>query len=603
MRGSVDFARATTGAGELAATLAGAVRGGPDDGVWLAADARLDNRPELLATLGLAAAADDSPTDAELILAAWLRWGEGTPERLLGDFAFAVWEARARRLVCVRDGLGIKPLHYARPGSLLVVAATAEQVLEHPAVPCRLDETAVARYLGSPTDDPERSFFADVHPLPPGSLLVATAGGCVVRRWWEPARAAGTAARPAGDDAEALRELLGRAVADRLRGADAAAGISLSGGLDSGSVAALARRALAGRSGAPALVASSCVFARLKRCDERGYLRALAAELDLELEEVAAERRWFLGHPQALRPALETPFQGWEWAFGELLGRLARRGVRVLLTGQAGDELLGGSRLVYADRLLRGDLTAVREIARYAAAHPGMRRRILYLYFGQPLLPRWADGTLRRLRGLPTDALPSWISPAFARRTGLAERARRRPAPGRMARAAIYASTVGDPAYRRAVGWYDRVAAPYGIEVRHPFLDRRLVEFVLALPPDRLFRAGGWKPLLREAMAGILPEIVRRRPDKASFSSFVDLALREREAARVEALLTDPLVVELGFVEGERLQASYRRYRDGALAEEHLMLWYVVTLEIWLRHHSARLGLAGTGRQALRPAA
>ncbi|HEY4597505.1 MAG TPA: asparagine synthase-related protein, partial [Thermoanaerobaculia bacterium] len=210
------------------------------EGFRVLLDGRLDNRPELIARLSPAKGLEAS--DAEILLAAYLEWGDACVDRLLGDFAFAIWDAGRRRLLCAVDPLGIKPLHYAQVGSLICFASDAVQVLRHPAVPDGYNEVEIAAYLAGGCEDPERSFFAAVHKLGPGRRLVVEKGGLRAERYWSPAPE--EIRYPRDEDyVDRFRELLQRAVTDRMRGAGSFVGIAMSGGLDSTSVAALAQRA------------------------------------------------------------------------------------------------------------------------------------------------------------------------------------------------------------------------------------------------------------------------------------------------------------------------------------------------------------------------
>lgn len=562
-----------------------------DGTVCLVADARFDNRSDLLAVLELERSPGDEeePSDVALLLAAYRRWGINCPEYLLGDFAFALWDIRERRLLCARDPLGSKLLHYARLGPLLCVASEARQVLRHPSVPRDVDEISIADYLSSVVDDPGHTFFRCVHPVPPAHRLIATASEMRIDRFWDIDPDRRLPYRRRSEYADHLRDLMRQATVDRLRGCGRTVGLALSGGLDSSSIAALVQTSPMAQQGGLQLVGASCVFDRLHNCDERLYIEETSRKLGFSVEHIDAEHLWFLSDDEAFRPSLETPFLGWEACVRNMLARLRQHGARVLLTGHAGDDLVAGSRLVYAQRLARGDARALWEILRYAQAGRIPLARLLYRYFGQPLLPPAVDRALRRLTlRRPRPWIPDWISPELVRRTSLRERLSASPPHPRFrdsARQEVYERLVGHPGHLRAVSWYDRIAAPFGMEVRHPYLDQRLVEFVLAVPPVELFVAGRYKSLLRDAMTGLIPEVILERRDKTSFRSFRELALREKEATRIESLLTRPLAAELGFVEGHRLKRAFQAYKNGSSDPAYLFLGYAITLELWLRQY------------------
>jgi asparagine synthase (glutamine-hydrolysing) len=554
----------------------------PASKVCAVLDGRLDNRSELIALL----APDEGrgASDARLLLAAYRRWGEACTDHLLGDYAFAVWDAGRHRLVCAVDPLGIKPLHFACVGALVCFASDAVQVLQHPAVPDGYNEVEIAAYLAGRCEDPERSFFAAVRKLSPGQRLIADAAGLRLERYWTPGSAEIRYARDE-DYADRFRELFQRAVADRLRDAGSFAGVAMSGGLDSTSVAAAAQRAGSG------VRAYTFTFDRLTECDERSYSRAMTEELGLAVEPVEAERLWSLESRTTPPFSPDTPFLGWRTCYQEVFRRMADSGSRVLLLGHGGDDLLRGSALAYAERLRRGDLGAVRGFAHHARSRREPVLRALYRYFGRPHLPAGADRRLRSaLRIGRRGPSPSWIEPSFARRFDLEGRDRSFRT-GRIfaspARQDIYDNLVAVPWYWRLVNWHDRSAAAAGVEVRHPFLDRQLFEYVLAIPGEQLFRLARSKNLLRRSMAGLLPERIRDREGKTRFTAFLDFAVWEQGAGEVQELLRAPLSAALGFLDGGRLRDAYLGFVQGGTDESRRALWYAITLEIWLRRCEA----------------
>ena len=542
--------------------------------IGLLFDGRLDNRPELIARLSPAKGVDAS--DAEILLAAYLEWGEACADPLLGDFAFAIWDAGRRRLLCAVDPLGIKPLHYAQVGSLICFASDAVQVLQHPAVPDGYNEAEIAAYLAGRCENPERSFFAAISKLAPGHRLIVENGDLRLERYWSPQPAEIRYARDE-EYAAHFRELLERSVADRLRGAGSFAGIAMSGGLDSTSVAALAQRA-------PGVDvrAYTFVFDQLPDCDERAYSRAMTEELGLEVEPVEAERFWSLESQNPLPLSTDTPFVGWRTCYEEVFRRMAGRGARVLLMGHGGDDLLRGSALIYAERLRRGDLSAIGEVVSHARNRQDSLPRALYRSFVRPHLPAGADRFLRTALGKREDGFPAWIDPELARRN----RAAVRPSGPRSfadpARRQICRDLIEVPWYWRLANWHDRSAAAFGIEVRHPFLDRRLFEYVLAIPGEQLFRLDVTKSLLRRALKEILPERIRSRQGKTRFTPFLGSILRKRAASEITELLRSPRGVDLGIFDGNRLRSAYLDFLGGT-DESMRGLWYAITLEIWLR--------------------
>lgn len=555
------------------------------------ADARLDNRQQLVKLLGL----EPSPPcdETHLILTAFLRWGESCPRHLEGDFRFAIWDLDRNHLFCACDRLSVRSLFWARRGQRLWLSSQARLILEEPSIPATLDDLTVGGYLAGLAEEPGRTFFQNVHRLRPGHFMIATPAGERQEAYWDLAESRPIRYRRREQYAEHLRELLDRAVRNRCGTESPSIAIAMSGGLDSCSVAAFARRQ--SEDGGPVPFACSLIFDELAECDERPQIAAAARTFGIEVIPIQADHHWVLSDPDLFRPSLDSPFLTWEVSFREMLARARDRGAKVLLTGHGADDVLRGSSQVYADRVRRGDVRALWEILRYAKRRKPLRGLVLRHYLGAPLAPLRLQAALRRLKGKRTGppALPSWIHKDFAQRSGLADRwaavhseQRRRQG----AHAEILES-LGTLAGDQTLTWFDRVAGPFGIEVRHPFYDQKLVEFVASIPPRQLFEAGSYKPLLRRAMLGLLPEEIRQRQEKARFEKLIHIGLTIKEAERVQLLLSSSIAADLGIFERDCLQAAYQDYRIRGSYNPQGVLWYAVTLEIWLREHATRLGL------------
>ena len=522
-------------------------------GIAVAADARLDDRDTLCGALGVPRAERRALTDGGLVLRAWQRWGRDCPNHLLGDYAFAVWDANERTLFCARDHAGVRPLYYCLAPEGFVFASAVEAVLAMPGVSGALDEATVAAYLtGTGWNSATRTFFREVRKLPPGHTLTvegdrhsqaalprAPFPGPRVRieRWWRPERT--PAARPASDDeyAEELLALYTRAVQDRLCGGPV--GVHLSGGLDSSSVAVLAARALR-RQGRPAPPAFSWLPAlgeappAAGHAAEYGLIDAVCRQEDLRV----FHRTLSVGDMLAILRR-DGAFPGVHVQMNEEAVQrcAAESGVRVLLSGWGGDEgvsfngrgfhqhlLLGGRWLRLAAEC-RATSRPFRTLADAALsiAHPGLRVRM-----GR----RWRGEEPHRRRWL--------IDPAFARRAKPLPVESFRPIGVRRTQARLLRS---GHLCQRIEGWAAS-GARHGIEYRYPLLDRRLLEFALGLPPEQ-FRRGRWSRwLMRHALGTVLPPEVRWNPGKADparLEPLLDTFAEARPAlGRILAARADP---------------------------------------------------------------
>jgi asparagine synthase (glutamine-hydrolysing) len=473
-----------------------------DGAVWITADARIDARGELQQKLAAKGRTGLSQAnDAELILHAYSAWGEGFLAHLIGDFAFAIWDEPRKRLVCARDHFGVKPFFYARVGAGIVFSNTLNCIRRHPAVRDTLDDLSIADFLlFEMNQDPAASAFADIRRLPPGSCLIASRQGLQVREYWTLPLETKVRYRAAGDYVEHFKELLGVAVADRLR--TDRIGVELTGGLDSTSVAATALSLLSRQSRPFELNALTVVYDRLIPDEERRYAAMVAAKLGIPIHFFAADdyglyERCELAENHLPEPANEP---GTAAAF-DTFRRAASLG-RVMLTGQDGDALFNESPKPYFRALLKD-----RQLARLLSgivSYGVSQRRIVPL-----TLRAWMNS--RRANGAEAAAYPAWISPDLEARLDLRSRwqqALAEPAMNHPIRP--YAFRV--LAYIRRLSNYFEYCDPgltrVPVEYRHPLMDLRLHEYCLSLPPLP------WcvkKRIVREAMRGVLPEPVRRR--------------------------------------------------------------------------------------------
>lgn len=548
-------------------------------GLTLVLDGRIHNHDEIASAL----AVERVCSAGTLILRAYERWGIEAAARLIGDFAFAIWDARTARLVCARDAMGQRPLFYADVADGVVFACEPQQVLRFAGVSRGIDEGAVAEQLTGFPMSVEGTPWRDVRRLPPAHALVAGADGVRIVRHWDYDPSMRVRARRPDDYASQLRALFVGAVRCRLDDA-ASAGVFLSGGVDSSSVAGVAA-ALARDGHAPPIHALSNVFPG-EACDESPYINAVVEHCRLPSECRTAEG--------ATREAIVTEIDRYcdlpQYPNGFVLDPLRRRaaalGLPVVLTGYGGDDWLAGAPLHPGDVLYAGHpWEAARQVVRRAGRAP---RRLARGMAGALLPPR-----LRRaMRGEGGGVPPApWIRPAFAARVALRDRLAPRPVPPfrSAAQRAIYRAVtsaiqvLGDE-------FEDRAAHAAGIEQRHPFYDRRLAAFGLALPDDQRWRDGRTKIALRRAMADVLPPVVAARRTKAEFSgTFMEALaalgghdaftrLRTEEAGWIDAGL-----VRRRYDEAARLYSQ----RDPAYIALTDGLWEIAVVELWME----RMGL------------
>lgn len=540
----------------------------------ITADARIDNREELLRTLDLNGG--EAVSDSELILFAYAKWGENCPKKLVGDFAFAIWDKRERTLFAARDRIGIKPFYYHHKDCReLVFASEISPIFEVAGLEKRPDREAIQEYLETSDLTHERTLFSGVCRLPPLSTMLVRQGRITTRKYWEPSPGYDKLKPDLDAHAEQFRELLTTAVKAQIRSAYPV-GCLLSGGLDSSSILCLASRLVTDRR---ALSAFSMVFDKLP-CDERDFITDAIQFAGVEWTPHVVDNKELDGWKvledcfarQSDWPVQDLPASETLWP---LTNTANERGIRVILTGTGGDQIAQGSVFYLADLLSSLRLGALfRELAHYRFSRSVLRNWML-----APLLPEGIASLWRRLRNLRRE--PGNLQGILSSGGGLRN-------PYRLSKRAFAgvadwqeACWIADPILSLYLdGWWDPLGAHSQIEFRHPFFDVRLIEFMRALPAEEKCCRGKSKIVLRKAMERVLPASICERRTKAEFSPIVGLVL--------ESMKIDPRALALrrsGLVDGSRLEALVESEATKASQHGRTSLWRVARIEAWYNVH------------------
>jgi len=476
-----------------------------DGEVWIVADARVDAQAELIAKLiAHGEHLEQGVTDVELLVRGYRVWGEDCVDHLLGDFAFAIWDGPKRRLFCARDQMGVKPFFYAHLGQTLIFSNTLDCIRQYPAVSDKLNDLAIADFLlFDLNQDPKTTSFADIQRIPPAHHATWCADGPRMSRYWTLAIDEPVYFKHAKDYTDRFTELFDQAVSDRLRTNNI--GIFMSGGLDSPALAATACKILRSRSSDCAVQAFTTVIDGLDG-NERYFAALVAEHLGIpihirDLRERMIDPDWdqtSIHTPEAVCSPMNLLADR-----AELLS--AANHARVWFHGEGPD-----NSLKYEWRWYLAYLTHERRFGQLfcdVARHIVRHRRIPLI----ASIPRMLKD--RRDRDWWRPSFPGWLEPDLVSRLQLHARwedheqstwAR----PSHPLRPKAYAS------FNR-IGWeshfrdFDAEALSVPIEVRHPYVDLRLLRYMLAVPVIPWCRV---KFLLRRAMRGSLPTPVLRRP-------------------------------------------------------------------------------------------
>ncbi|MGH7914233.1 MAG: asparagine synthase-related protein [Candidatus Binataceae bacterium] len=558
---------------------------------------RIDNREELSSELKGCDARIESGTDSELVLRAYQCWGEEAVRKILGDFAFALWDGRHRQLFCARDCVGAIPFYYWRNGHSFRAATELHQLFADPAVPREANEAMVAQHLADRHLDREETLFRHIMRLPPAHCLVANHKGIAIRRYFDLDPGREIRHRTDNEYAEHFFEIFREAVRCRLR-TSGGIGCYLSGGLDSSSIVGMAQALYRdGVVSATRFETYSLIYP--PPADEREYIRAVVRMWGLESNTPAPTTPDFGTALEQVLRYRDIPDGPNDVMANSLRALAQQQGIRIMLDGRGGDEWLDGSSQYYADLIRQfrfvSLLSELRADAQRAHAEEVSFNPMLAL-MRRGLLPFVPPGALVALKSvLGRDAPVPWLMPEFIRRSGFRDRALSELKAGAQvpgfAQREFYRTFAVDALQTLGHEMVERSSAAFGLEVRCPFHDRRLIEFCFAIPEEQRRRPFWTKFVMRNAMRGLLPEMVRTRVTKATFS---EPFFRALQAPEVEELFRRPLRTEsMSWVEGKQVREAYRNAFQ-ALADVGINsraayrylwpLWATLGLELWLKH-------------------
>jgi asparagine synthase (glutamine-hydrolysing) len=563
----------------------------PDRRYWVVYNGEIYNHVELRAELEALGYAFVSHSDTEIILHAYREWGERCLDRFNGMFALVLVDRIARRVFAARDRFGVKPLYLWRsPHGLVAMASEIKQFSGLPGWEARLDGQRAYEFLNwGLLDQTGETLFAGVRQVRGGEFIHCTlpelCSDPPVRRWYRlvPREFHGTFE----DAAREFRDLFADSIRIRLR-ADVSVGSCLSGGLDSSSIVCVANRALRAVS-AEAHQKTFSACARVKQFDERDYIDAVVAQTGVEGHYTYPDLPDLIGSLDAITWHQDEPFGSTSIYAQWQVFKLAREaGVKVLLDGQGADEQLAGYHGFFAPHFA-GLFAALkwgalwRELRAAKRVH-GMSLSTVSKYAGNALLPEALRQPLRRLVGKPA-AAPEWIDSGRIRFDD------RDPylADG------FKTTSVNDMGYSllTATGlpmllhWEDRDSMAHSVESRLPFLDFRLVEFLMGLPAEFKLAGATTKRVLRTAMQGILPEKVRNRMDKMGFVTPEEIWIRQEGPDLFRAELRRAIEASQGVITSRALDRL-----EGVIAGREpfsFLIWRMISFGRWMERFAVRL--------------
>lgn len=562
-----------------------------DGTIWLVFNGEIYNYKSLRDQLKSRGYKFQSQTDTEVILHAYEEFGVDCLQKFNGMWAFALWDSRKKRLFCSRDRFGIKPFYYYLKNQKFLFASEIKALLCDSEIPRQPNDQVIYEYLVfDRVDYGEETFFAGIKQLLPAHYLVIERGKINVHRYWDlnPKKSFGKLSlEQAG---EKFLNLLEDSVSLRLQ-SDVSLGSCLSGGIDSSSIVCLINRLLQGNKG----VHSDAIGARQKtfsscfedlRFDEREYIEtvtsktgALSYYIFPKGEELFNDLPHFLWHQE--QPVVGTS-QYAQWCVMKLVHE---EGVKVILDGQGGDELMAGYPIFF--RSFLEDLILTFQWNRFSKESKALSEKFGFPYTWKrvaadmikPYFPNRLLQWRRRLLGRYEDQVPS-LSFDFLRKM----------TPKKRMYLNKYSGGLNDHLYRLLTAdrlpsllrYEDRSSMAFSIEARVPFLDHRVVELVFALPNKFKIKDGTTKILLRQATKGILPEKVRSRMDKMGFVTPQTVWFRQDFRNEINEIFHSKSFEGRQYFNHRQVRKDFSNLCSGFTNNSN-ELWRYINLELWMR--------------------
>lgn len=526
-----------------------------NDNCYFVGDVRLDNRKELLTLLPLLGA---DISDEQLILHLFLEKGLDVFALLLGEFSFLIWDTSRHQAIFVRDQLGIKTLFWSLQETTLYFASDIFLMESCIRLQHLNDEYFFDFYKSNASADNEITPFKGLFRVRSGARVSVDPRGASTQRYWSISNVNQSFNyRDLSEYTEHLFHLLAESVQYRLNSTHPNA-VLMSGGLDSTSVFAIAQHLSQFNSGYKTFAVSG-IFNLHKSSDEREYIHPVLQQYEVEPRfEVCDDYGVFYNFPQDVSFSFEPAVNAATYALTRAtIERSVKEGAKTILTGYGGDHVLGGSEVVLAD--LAGQLKIK---ALFSHIYPfALHRRLSVpkVLWHSAIAPHLNLGLIKEWT---TDRKAEYIDELKQINT-FNKKNFFRQISGTKAR--VFSDRV--------------IAAEFGVDISHPFLDRRLIEFLYSIPGELCWNAGTPKWLLRRTMQNKLPNDVIWRENKTDHLSLTFQGLRQSWPVLYPAI-EKGRVCRFGFIDLKEWRAALELWRQGHLTRDDI--WVLMAIEIWL---------------------
>ncbi len=566
-----------------------------DGNLVITSDCRIDNREELLSRLQMGNCPPEKVTDTQLILAAYQEWGEDCPQHLLGDFAFAIWDGREKKLFCARDHFGVKPFYYYASDDIFVFGSEIKAIIPISLVKQELNVNKIADFITSRFEDKTSTFYKQILRLPPAHCITVRKKAIDVSEYWSLDPNNEIILGSDEEYAEAFRNIFTEAVRCRMRSAFTI-GSLLSGGLDSSSITCVASKILAEKSNKP-LPTFSAIFDQVKECDERIYQDAVTSQGNFEKHQFHADRVGPLHDFEQVLHHQDEPFCAGNLFLNCGLYNLAsQQNIRVILDGFDGDSTVShGVGHLYELAISGKWLTLIDEAFGNAKNFGVSFPKIIWFYIWRysfllkPIRRIWNSLHHRIKRDVinqeQKNDLQDYLNPDFRENIAFEEglQNKNKSQSGWKTERERHHQLLNWGLAPYVLEIIDKAAAMYGIEPRFPFWDKRLVEFCLALPPKQKFHYGWTRFILRQGMNNILPKEVQWRVGKTMMGYNFRHGFLNFDQEILKQVFTDISLNNSQYLNVGLINKAFKCFTTQDNGKDGVVLWNTIALTLWLR--------------------
>lgn len=551
-------------------------------GLVITADARIDNRNELSEKLDIED--KEEVSDSYFILKSYEKWGEKCPEHLLGDFAFAIWDENEKKLFCARDHMGVKPFYYYLDDDLFVFGTEIKALLSVPEISVNLNETKVGYHLIPLITDRELTFYEKIFRLPAAQILIINNNIHKKEYYWKLDPDYEIKLDSDEEYYTKFRDLFEIAVKCRLR-SNKKIGFELSGGIDSSSVVAMAKKIWNNNVD---INTFSLIFEEIKETDESYYIKKVVETGGIKPHYLVADSISPFNEIEDIffyqDEPYDTPNLAMIW---QLYKKMHNNDIKIVLGGHDGDSLLykGENYLMELFITFRW-LKLIQEI-QYISN--GLNIESFKLFVAKvvfPLIPQLHDLWLK-FKGTKKEKDFANINKNFVKRLHLNEKYKELEyKPYRKAKSSkkIHYYYLTLATHQSIFEMMDKFAGALSMEARHPMMDKRLVEFCYGVPTYIKYDNGWGRLLVRRGLSDLLPKEVQWRRGKRNFFHVFERNLVMFEKDNLNKLLFRDENIK-NYADINNLEMIYDRFIKKNEGADSIDIWKTAILSLWLNYN------------------